>query len=101
MPAAARLYMSSLSTFDYLAGVTNGVLNLTGAVLLFLLRRQAFYFFLSAFILGLLTSLHQILTKNLLSALEPTSWIGMFLGWLTSLGIIVYTLLLVGRRVLR
>lgn len=101
MSPAQRQYFSSLTTFDYVLALGIAVLNLTGTVLLFLLRRQAFQVFLSAFIIGLLTTIYQVIAKNWLSAIGGPGLIGACIGWLISISIIMYVRALSRRGVLR
>ena len=96
---AQRQYFTSLSLFDYASTLVVAVLNLSGAVLLFMLRRQAYYLFVSAFALGLLLVIYQILARHWLSAIMP-GFVGVVIGWFISIRIITYARGLMKRGVL-
>jgi hypothetical protein len=66
---AQRHYFTSLTIFDYTVTVLLIVLNLAGAILLFLLRRPAVYCFGGVFVLNVLNYLYEIFFKNWLGAL--------------------------------
>lgn len=96
-----KTYFQAQTVFDYGSTALIGGANLVGAVLLFLLRRQAFPFFLTAFSFGLIQTLYQIVTKNWLGAIGGPGLVGAVIGWGISIAIIVYTWRLVSKGVLR
>lgn len=65
-----RNYFDSLTIIDHsIAGLTL-ICNLSGAVLLFMLRRQALYFFCAVFAINVLNYIYQICCKNWLAAMS-------------------------------
>jgi hypothetical protein len=76
------------------------LLNLAGAVFLLLLRRQAFYLFLSAFVLNIVLTAYQIITKHFLAAIGGPGIIGVFFGWAIGTTILFYAYRLMKRGVL-
>lgn len=85
-----RAYFAGLTVLDYLATIITGLLNLSGAIALFLLRRLALYLFLGGFSAGLVLSVAQALTLDWVAALPSGGLIGAILGWLIAIGIILY-----------
>jgi len=61
---AQKAYFESLTIVDMGLTVLLGLSNLIGAVLLFCLRRQAFYFLAFPFAAGLVMTAWQILSKG-------------------------------------
>lgn len=82
--APQKTYLDSLSPIDHGLTAVRVLVNLTGAASLFLLRRQAFYFFVGAFALNLLMSAWHALTKGWVAALGGSGLVGV----LISLGVI-------------
>ncbi len=81
LPEETRLYLEGLSVFDYIFTILIGLMNLSGAVTLFLLRKIAYPLFLISFISNILMSIIHMLTRDLLSAFVSGGAIGMFIGW--------------------
>jgi hypothetical protein len=98
--AEQKQYFSSLTPIDH--GLTALVLlvNLTGAVMLFLLKKQAPALFTLAFAIGLATVGYQCATRNWFGAVGIAGLIGAVIGWCINLAIITYALLLKKRGVL-
>ncbi|MBE2179053.1 MAG: hypothetical protein IAE97_01080 [Chthoniobacterales bacterium] len=96
-----KAYFQAQTVFDYESTALIGGANLVGAVLLLLLRRQAFPFFLTAFSFGLIQTLYQIVTKNWLGAIGGPGLVGAVIGWGISIAIILYTWRLVSKGVLK
>jgi hypothetical protein len=88
---AQAAYFRSQNMVDMLFTVLIGLLNLVGALHLFLLRRRAYHMFLSAFILGLVMIVYQILFKNWLAAIAGPGLFGAAIGWGISIAVIIYT----------
>ncbi len=83
-------YFKSQTILDILFTIVIGLLNLLGAFFLFLLRRTAYYLFLSAFAFGLLMTIYHIIFKNWLAAIGCPGLIGAIIGWGISIAIIIY-----------
>ena len=98
---AQKTYFQSQTTLDYGITLLISLSNLTGAVMLFLLRRHALYCFAGAFIVGLLFTGYQIMAKNWLGAIGGLGLVGALFGWSINLAVILYTRSLVVRQVLR
>ncbi len=86
-----KAYLESLTSVDITISILIGLINLIGAVNLFLLRKQAFYFFLSAFILNVAVTVWQILNKGFVEAMQASGLIGMLIGWGILVVVCVYT----------
>ena len=98
---AAESYFKSLTLFDHGLTLLTCAANLVGAVLLFLLRRQASSFFIAALGVGLSSTLYQIVAKNWLGAMPSGGLVGAFIGWGINVAIIVYSRRLVALSTLR
>jgi hypothetical protein len=84
-------YLRSQNIVDMLCTVLIVLLNLVGALHLFLLRQRAYHMFLSAFILGLVMTIYHILFKNWLTYITAPGLFGAAIGWGVSIAIIIYT----------
>lgn len=78
---AEKAYIDSLTTIDFLLTIALGVSNLTGASLLFLLRKESFYFLGFPFVFGVLMTIWHTITKGFAAAAGGSGIVGMFLGW--------------------
>ena len=85
-----RQYFASLGFVDYVLAFSMAGLNLVGAVMLFMLRRQAFALMLTAFIIGLVQVPYQIVAKHWLSALSGPGMVGAVIGWGLSVAVLSY-----------
>ena len=73
-------YLHSLSVFDHAVTGVSALLNLSGAIALFLLRKEALYLFGTGFVVIIVTTLLHAIFKGFLSALGgPGVW-GMLIG---------------------
>lgn len=91
---ATQAYMHSLTLVDYATTLILVLLNLAANIYLFLLRREAAYLFLMAWILNAgITSWHA-LSKGWLNALSTIGsgggLVGAFLGMLLITGVTLY-----------
>ena len=86
-----RAYVASQNALDVGLMLVSVGLNVTGGILLFLLRRQAFGFMLGAFILGLAQVPYHIVHKHWLEAMGPGALVSAVLGE----GVVVTVLLYV------
>jgi hypothetical protein len=87
---AQEAYFKSQTFLDALITVAIGSLNVIGSISLFFLKRKAFYLFLSAFILSMLTIPYEIFFKQWLAAIGGPGLIGSIIGWVISFAIIIY-----------
>lgn len=95
-----RTYFESQSFVDYGLTAVITLCNLTGAILLFMLRRQAIYFFATAFLSALCFTGYQIVAKNWFGAVGGAGMVGAFFGWGINLAIIGYVWSLVRKDIL-
>ena len=98
---AQKVYFDSQNIFDITLTLAMASLNILGAIFLFLLRRHAFYCFLTAFSLGLLITVYHIMFKNWLGAIGGPGLIGAAIGWIISISIILYSKKLIKKEILR
>lgn len=96
-----EMYLASLSYFDYITTIGIGVLNLGGAVALFLLRKQAPYFFLGGFILGLASTVYHAVEKGWMVAIGGPGLVGSFLFQVVMITIVIYAFRLRKRGILK
>lgn len=90
VPEGQRAYFESLNAFDYLLMATGSIITLVAAILLFLLRRSAFWAFLASFVFGVLATLYNMAFKHWLDALSATSLVSTLFGWAVILAILGY-----------
>ena len=74
---------------------------MAGAILLFLLKRNAYICFLSAFILGIITTVFHIFFKNWLEVIGGAGLVGAAIGWSISIAIILYSKKLIKKEILK
>jgi hypothetical protein len=98
---AQKAYFDSQNIFDNIFTIAIGSLNFLGAILLFLLKRHAYYCFLSAFALGILMVVYHIIFKNWLDAIGDPGLVGAVIGWLISIAIILYSNKLIKNEILK
>ncbi len=97
---AEKAYFASLTALDYLFTITIGVINMSGAISLFLLRKVAYPLFVGAFALGLVFSGWHALTKGLLAAVGGARGVGALIGWGILVAVCIYTKRLINRGLL-
>lgn len=97
---AQEVYFKSQTFLDALITVAIGSLNVIGSISLFLLKRKAFYLFLSAFILSMLMSVHHIFLRNWLAAIGGPGLIGAIIGWAINVAVIFYARRLINHDIL-
>jgi hypothetical protein len=88
---AQNAYFDSQNIFDHAVALITGSLNFLGAIFLFLLMRYAYYCFLTAFSLGIVMYVYQIIFKNWLGAMPGTGLAGNIIGFLISIAILLYS----------
>jgi len=96
-----RAYYQSLTAADWALTVALGLANLSGAVALFLLRKQALYLFVGSLALNLLATIHTLAKLRAAVSSVPGSAVGMFLGLGILLAICLYATKLTRAGVLR
>jgi hypothetical protein len=87
---AQRAYLFSLSSFDVGITFLIGLLNISGAVALFLLNRMAFNLFVTAFVAAFVLALWHATTKGWLQALGGPGFIGAMIGYAISAAVCLY-----------
>jgi magnesium-transporting ATPase (P-type) len=90
-------YFAGLTPLDNIVTALIGVCNVGGAISLFLLRKMALPFFITAFGLNVALTIWQISYRNLLAV---SGVVPLGLGLLVSLAIILYAANLSKRRIL-
>ena len=95
-----RTYLDSLSPFDLIITLLIALLNLSGAVVLFLLNRLAFKLFVTAFAASVLMALWHAATKGWLQALGDAGLIGTMIGYGISATVCIYSWKLTKRGIL-
>ena len=98
--SAQQAYFDSLTAVDYVVTITMGSANLLGAVLLFLLKKPAFYLFVGTFCAGILVAVWETITTNWVAAISPGGLVGAAIGWAISLAVCMYCWRLIQRGVL-
>ena len=98
---AQREFLESQTTLNYILAVVAILGNLSGAVLLFLMRRPALYVFVGALVLELVNTAYNIFVNNWLAAVGGTGLIVALVGWAVNIVIIVYVWFLFRKGVLR
>lgn len=88
---AQKAYFARLTSIDMGLTIFLGLTNLTGAVLLFYLRKQAFYLFTIALAANLLTTLWHIFNKGFIAAMPSGGLMGMLIGWGILVAVCMYT----------
>ena len=78
--SAQKTYFDSMSFFDYGYSIFIAIVNLSGAITLFILRKIAFYFFVTALSANILATIWNIIAKNYVEAIGTSGLIGMFIG---------------------
>lgn len=97
-----RRYFESQSSVAYFVGFLPVLINLSGAILLFLLRRPALYCFGSSFILVVLNWGYQLSVKGWLAAAgNNVHLIPVFCGLILNLAILIYVRHLFASKILR
>lgn len=96
-----KAYFEAQTVFDCGSTALVTAANLIGAVLLFLLRKQALHFFVAAFSVGLILTFYQAVAKNWLGAIGAHGLVGSVIGSGINIAIILYTWRLVSKGVLR
>jgi hypothetical protein len=94
-------YLASLTVFDHV--ITGAIVccNLIAAILLFMLRRQAFHLFTTAFIIAILSTVYQSTAKGWAQAMGGFGVVGAFIGYGIVLSIIIYSFRLGKRGILK
>lgn len=93
-------HLSSLSAIDWICSIGIGVVSLSAALSLFLLRRISVGLFTAALALNLTYTAIQILTTNWLEAIGGPGFLGMLIGWTILVFVILYARKLAKRGVL-
>jgi hypothetical protein len=99
--SAQQAYFDSLTVMDHVAAIAIGSANMLGAVLLFLLRKPAFYLFVGTFCAGILVAVWETITTNWVEAMPAGGLVGSAIGWAISLVVCMYCWRLIQRGVLK
>jgi hypothetical protein len=88
---AHKIYFQSMTPFDWSLTAIIGLGNLVGAILLFILRRWAYFFFAGAFLISLLQEIYQVGARNLIGVLGIAAFVGSIIGYGINIAIIIYS----------
>ena len=97
---AQQAYFDSMSAFDHIASVVLVAASLSGAILLFQLKRLAFHFFVGAFGAGLLMTMWHAFSKGWFAVLVEGGFAGTVIGWAIQISICTYCWILIRRGIL-
>ena len=98
---AQKTYFDSQTLCDHGSTLVVVVTNLAAAVLLFLLKKPAFHLFATAFFIGLMLTVYQVIVKNWLGVIGGPGLVGAIIGWGINMAIIIYSRRLISRGVLK
>jgi hypothetical protein len=98
---AQKTYFDSLNTLTRILTIFIYTLNVIGAILLFLLRRYAYYCFLTAFAIGIFSTIYQTIYNNWFSAINGLGLIGLVFSCLFNIAIIYYSWSLIKKNILK
>ena len=96
-----KAYFDSLTVMDMGLAALLGLTNLTAAVFLLFLRKQAFYLFAATLGFNLLITLWHIVSKDFIAAMPAGGLIGMAIALGIQIAVCIYTGKLVKAGVLR
>ena len=88
--AAEEAYFTSLTGVDWFFSLAIGVISMSAAVCLFLLRRVAVALFSVALVLNLALSAFHVMRTNWIEVLGGAGLVGVLGGWLVLVAVIVY-----------
>ena len=87
---AQKAYFDRLTPIDYVLTIGIGLLNLAGAITLFLLRKIARYLFLSSLGLSLVVMLWHLTTKGWAEAAGGATSVGALIGYVLLVAVCMY-----------
>ena len=88
---AQRAYFEALSSVDMLLTFLIGLVNLSGAIALFLLRRVAFHLFVGALVASTILTVWHAATKGWIQALGGAGFLGVIIGYGMIVAVCVYS----------
>ena len=87
---AQRAYFDRLTLIDHALTIVVGLLNLSGAIALFLLRRIARNLFLSSLGMSLILAAWQAATKGWVEAIGGAGFVGVLIGYALLIVVCIY-----------
>ncbi|MHA1558767.1 MAG: hypothetical protein ACTSXG_03065 [Alphaproteobacteria bacterium] len=91
MDPARKAYIESFTAIDIVLSLIILMLCLTGAIVLFCLRKQAFYFFVFHLASSLMITVWYIFSKSFMKTLSIVGgWKTLFFGWGMDIIILLY-----------
>lgn len=78
---AHQMYISSLTSVDYLATALMGVMNLAGAILLLACNRLCFFLFSFSLVINIALTLWHIATRDFLQTISTGGLSGYMIGF--------------------
>jgi hypothetical protein len=98
---ATKQYLASLTVFDHVITGAIAGCNLLAATLFFMLRRQSFHLFTTAFTITILSTVYQSIAKGWAQALGGSGVVGALIGYGIALSVIIYSFRLDKRGILK
>jgi hypothetical protein len=87
---AQKAYFDRLTPIDYALTIVVGLLNLSAAIALFLLRKIARDLFLASLALSLILAAWQAATKGWVDALGGPGFVGVLIGYILLIAVCIY-----------
>ena len=94
-------YFNSITTVDYALTIGLGLCNLIGAFALFLLRKVALYFFVTALGVNLLFAAWETVTTGWVKAIGGSGLVGALIGFVVAIAVCIYAWRLTRKGTLR
>ena len=88
---AQKAYLASLNGADYLLTIMAALLGVSAAVMLFLMRKAAYYLFCATLALNMAFTIWHIISRHWISVIGIAGLAGAAVGWLILFAICLYT----------
>ena len=85
-----REFFASQTALDYVLAAGTILANMVGAIILFFMRRAAFYFFAGSFAVSILHTLYNIAVNDWLGVVGTSGLVIAAIGWGVNLAIVLY-----------
>ena len=96
-----KIYLASMTTFDYVLTIISAGLTLSAAMALFMLRRAAFPLFCAALAMSMAFTIWHMLVRHWISVVGSAGLMGAAFGWMVMLVVCIYTARLRAQGILR
>ena len=87
---AQAAYFAGLTVWDHLISAMQAILSLSGAVVLFAMKRPAPYLFTANAVLGVAVTMWQIVSKGWIEAIGTSGVVGAIMGWGILIAVCLY-----------